>query len=82
MHRTDSHYLYVISGKMLYADRMPGHPASDWQTVEPGQCVYTPPKVEHWTKFPERTVLVSVSAKARDTQSHESDVVRVPWLEE
>jgi quercetin dioxygenase-like cupin family protein len=77
-HRTDSHYLYVLSGRMLYFER----PVGSKELPEPvevraGQMVFTPPLVEHATSFDEDTVLVSMSKNARTTEKHEADLVRV-----
>lgn len=41
-----------------------------------GSMVYTPALVWHRTRFPVDTVLVSMSVRPRDTESHESDLVR------
>ena len=68
-HRTDSHYLYVIDGKPHHVE------------VNAGQMVFTPPRVEHWTKFPRETVLISVSQLRREHGTHEADLVRVGWFE-
>lgn len=77
-HRTDWHYLYVVSGCMQYQCRPVG--AERWPdpvTIAPGECVYTPPMVEHRTSFPIETVLVSASMLGREHDAHEADVVRV-----
>lgn len=77
-HKTDSHWLYVISGEMIYQERPIG--AGDYPpglVVIAGQMVFTPPLVEHRTTFPCETVLLSLSRFARDAESHERDLVRV-----
>lgn len=77
-HREDGHWLYVISGAMLYYERRVGdvvYPSP--MIVRAGQCVFTPPMVEHKTVFPVDTVLLSMSLRARDKASHEADVIRV-----
>lgn len=78
-HREDGHWLHVLSGEMHYYERPVG--ATEWPAeplvVRPGQCVFTPPMLEHKTVFPVDTVLVSMSLRPRDTASHEADVVRV-----
>lgn len=77
-HREDSHYLYVVSGLMLYYERPVGSvERPEPITVKTGQMVYTPPLVEHATVFPVDTMLVSMSKRPRDTASHEADLVRV-----
>ena len=80
-HRTDSHYLYVLTGKMDYYWRPVGDDGKPFHLeVNAGQMVLTPPRVEHWTEFPRETVLVSVSMLHRTHEQHEADLVRVGWF--
>lgn len=77
-HKTDAHWLFVLSGKMHYFERPVG--ASEMPqcvVVSAGEMIYTPSMVEHATSFPVDTVLVSMSKRARTTEAHESDLVRV-----
>lgn len=81
-HRTDSHYLYVLTGKLDYYWRHVGDDGRPHHVeVNAGQMVFTGPRVEHWTKFPRETVLVSVSTHLRTHEAHEADLVRVAWYE-
>lgn len=80
-HREDSHFLYVVSGSMLYYERGVGEGAiPEPFVVSKRQMVFTPPMREHATAFLEPTTLLSISKRARDQESHESDVVRVEFL--
>lgn len=77
-HRTDTHWLYCVSGEMHYYERAIG--ASEYPhplIVTPGRMVFTPAMVEHKTVFPVDTVLLSLSRFARDAAAHEADLVRV-----
>jgi mannose-6-phosphate isomerase-like protein (cupin superfamily) len=81
-HLTDSHVLYVLEGEMWYWERdLDGEYPLEPVVVKRGESVFTGPMVAHQTYFPKFTRLISCSAKPRDTQSHEADVVRVeePW---
>ncbi len=80
-HKTDEHTLHVVSGRMLYTERAVGSTDLVWKTVPAGYSVHTLPLVEHWTEFPEDTVLVSVSRLHRTHEAHEADLVRIPWHE-
>lgn len=81
-HRSDHHWLYVVSGEMRYFERPVGETRAPVEyTVGPGQRIFTGPNMEHWTVYPEETVLVSVSKLHREHATHEADVVRVPWFE-
>lgn len=81
-HRTDQHYLYVLTGKMDYYWRPVGDDGKPYHVeVNAGQMVFTAPRVEHWTTFPRDTVLISVSRLKRDHLRHEADLMRVEWFE-
>lgn len=80
-HKTDWHYLYVLSGSMRYLHRPAGSRETPKSfTVGTGQLVYTPPLVEHATEFLEDTVLLNLAGGARDQASYESDLVRVELI--
>jgi oxalate decarboxylase/phosphoglucose isomerase-like protein (cupin superfamily) len=81
-HLTDSHVLYVVSGRMLYWEQpVDGSAPMALCEVPPGEQVFTGPMVSHWTEFPVDTVLVSVSRLHRTHEQHEADLVRVEWFE-
>lgn len=78
LHRTDGHWLYVVSGEMHYWERTVDEPRypRDPMVLKPGEMVYTGPLIWHRTYFPEETMLLSLSLRPRDSVSHEQDVVR------
>lgn len=77
-HRSDSHYMYVVSGKMRYIER-PAESSEEptWTYVSAGQLVYTAPMVEHAVEFVEDTVFLNITGKSRDQGDYEGDLVRV-----
>jgi quercetin dioxygenase-like cupin family protein len=78
-HKTDWHYLYVMSGSMEYYERnasIPADPNVKPLIVKAGQMVFTPPNAIHKTVFLEDTILLSFSKRNRDHVSHEEDVIR------
>lgn len=77
-HKTDWHYLYVMSGSMLYYERGLEENGADIgpYIVSAGEMVFTPPNKVHKTVFIEDTILLSFSKRNRDHVSHESDVIR------
>jgi len=80
-HKTDSHYMYVVSGSMKYYHRPAGDRSSPAVvTVRQGEMVYTPPLVEHAVEFPEDTVFINITGKTREQKSYEDDLVRVELL--
>lgn len=80
-HRTDSHYMYIVSGAMKYYHRpVNDKSAPTWLLVTAGQLVYSPPMVEHAVEFVEDTVFLNITGKPRDQASYEDDLVRVELL--
>lgn len=80
-HKTDWHYLYVLSGQVLYFDRPKGAERTRVPEVfRAGQMFFTPPNVEHAVVFLEDTRLVSLAKNARTHREHEADMVRVDFV--
>lgn len=77
-HKTDSHFMYVVSGRMKYFHRQAGDTQSPlWLTIEPGQMVYSPPMVEHAVEFLEDSIFLNITGKSRQQADYEDDLVRV-----
>ena len=70
-HKTDWHYLYVISGKMQYFERNLDNTYSKTFVVEEGEMVFTAPGLVHKTVFLEDTVLLSLG----NYVDHDADTV-------
>lgn len=79
LHKTDEHYLYVLSGVMDYWEgESEDNPKGEHvATLTGGECIYTPAGVPHATYFPEQTILLSLSKFKRTPEAHEADLVRV-----
>lgn len=81
-HRTDWHYMYVMSGSADYYYRMVGSQEKPQKIVlRKGDLVFTPPMEEHATVFLEDCELLVMSRNPRDQASYESDVVRVQLID-
>lgn len=80
-HRTDWHYIYVVSGRVLYFERDVGDDEIP-DPVELGrdEMFFTPPMKEHCVAFLEDTVLVTAAKNVRSHDSHEDDLVRVDFI--
>lgn len=78
-HKSDFHYLYVLSGKMEYYERDLEEINHKMVAVGPGEMVFTPPNKVHKTVFLEDTVLLSCAKNIRDHQHHEEDVIRLEF---
>jgi quercetin dioxygenase-like cupin family protein len=77
-HKSDSHYMYVVTGSMKYYSRSAGAKEQPrWVLVTAGQMVFTPPLVEHAVHFLEDSVFLNITSEPRDQSSYEDDLVRV-----
>ena len=75
-HKRGWHHLYVVSGRMVYAERYNGNTVV--RSVLPGERVFTGPGIPHRTEFPVDTVLVSMGPTSNN-DIHEDDLVRLEW---
>lgn len=81
-HKSDFHYSWLQSGKMLYAHRPVGSKEAPAQwVIGPGQLFYTPPMHEHVMEFLEDSVLFVVARNIRTSADYESDTIRIPPLQ-
>jgi|LauGreSBDMM110SN_4_FD.fasta_scaffold111286_2 quercetin dioxygenase-like cupin family protein len=81
-HKTDWHYMYVLTGRFEYYYRPAGSSAAPKMIVlSRGDMVFTPPLEDHATVFLEDTDLVVMSKNLRDQAAYESDVVRVELID-
>ena len=77
-HKTDYHYMYLITGAFDYYHRPTG---SDEEPeivhLKAGDVVYTPAMVDHAVKFVEDTTFLNLAGRHRDQSSYEEDLVRI-----
>jgi quercetin dioxygenase-like cupin family protein len=82
-HRTDWHYMYMISGAAYYYYRPTGSRQKPERLLfKQGDLVYTGPMEDHTTVFIEDSMLLAMSGNPRDQETYESDVVRVELVGE
>jgi dTDP-4-dehydrorhamnose 3,5-epimerase-like enzyme len=80
-HKTDWHYIYVVSGRLLYYEREVGSDRKpEPQEFGPDEMFFTPPMMEHCVAFLEDTVIVTGSRNPRFHEGHEADLVRVHFV--
>jgi len=80
-HKTDWHYMYLVSGLAKYYHRPTGSDeAPEWCLVRAGQMVYTPPMVDHAVEYVEDTTFINFAGNPRDHDSYESDLVRIELI--
>lgn len=80
-HRTDWHDAYVVSGRVAYFEReQTATSIPEPKFYGPGEMFHTGPGVEHAMLFTEDSVILTVAGNRRDHESHETDVVRCPFI--
>jgi quercetin dioxygenase-like cupin family protein len=81
-HKTDWHYLYVLSGYVMYLWRRVGSERPPARLIaHEGSMLFTPPGVEHAVLSLSDSRLISLARNARTHEAHEADVVRVNVLD-
>jgi quercetin dioxygenase-like cupin family protein len=81
LHKTDWHYAYVVSGKVLYFEREAGNlNIPQPRAFGPGEMFFTPPGVEHAMLFAEESVIFTLAKNVRSHEEHEADLVRVSFI--
>lgn len=80
-HKTDWHYMYVVSGTMTYFYRPVGSQVTPSSIlVQAGQLVYTPSLIEHAVEYHEDSVFINIAGGPRDQTAYENDLVRVELI--
>lgn len=80
-HKTDWHYMYMISGKAFYYFR-PTNSGSPLERIvfNTGDLLFTGPMEDHATVFLEDSMVLAMSGHPRDQATYESDIVRVELI--
>jgi dTDP-4-dehydrorhamnose 3,5-epimerase-like enzyme len=78
-HKKDSHYMYVISGKMRYTvkDMRRVKVRKRSVIVNAGEMVYTPPMTAHAVQFLEDSLFLALATRSRKQKAYEKDTVRL-----
>lgn len=74
-HKVGWHYLYIVSGGMIYEERDLDGSNKETAWLSAGQCVYTPPNRVHRTTFTEPTVMISITPN-KSQKAQEKDTVK------
>ena len=80
-HKRDSHYCYLLSGKMEYFERGIKGGKVNRKIVTAGQMVFTPPLIVHTMRFLEKTSFLTLATEWRKKEAYENDIVRVKLIE-
>ena len=77
-HKKDSHYSYMLSGRMEYTEYPVGKESQKETTIlEPGDMVYSAPMTVHIMRFLEDSVFLALATESRSQQAYEEDTIKV-----
>ncbi len=84
-HRKDSHYSYLLSGRMEYSEQPvdssgKAHGKTETVILEAGDMVYSAPMVLHAMRFLEDSVFLALATESRHRQAYEEDTIRVKLI--
>ena len=81
-HKQDSHYVYMISGKMRYSTKnlLKKNSRRSSVILKQGDLVYTPPRMAHAMEFLEDSVFLALTTKSRKKKIYEDDTVRIKLI--
>ena len=81
-HKEDSHYCYMLSGKMEYtAEPVEGeNPERKTVIVNAGDIIYTPSMTKHAMRFLEDSAFLALATKSRRDGKYEDDTVKVKLI--
>lgn len=75
-HKSSWHFLYILYGRVKYFERNLDGSDIIIREYGPGEMFFTPPSKVHKTEFLENTIMISLGREAKDTETHEKDIVR------
>ncbi len=84
-HKKDSHYSYMLSGKMEYSEQPVDHSGKftgkkETFILDAGDMVYSSPMTAHAMKFLEDSVFLALATESRSQAAYEEDTVRVKLI--
>ncbi len=81
-HKEDSHYCYMLRGRMEYFEKAVDAPDSEAEKIvlEEGDMIFSPAMRVHAMRFLEDTVWVVLATKSRKDGAYEQDTVRVKFI--
>lgn len=81
-HKKDTHYSYLLKGKMEYTYQDMSKENSRKKTiiVSAGEVVETPPMTKHAMKFLVPSVFIAFTTEPRDQEKYEKDTTRIKLI--
>ena len=80
-HKKDSHYSYLLSGRMEYTEYPLGKESQkETAILEPGDMVYSAQMTVHAMRFLEDSAFLALATESRRQTAYEEDTVRVKLI--
>lgn len=81
-HKKDSHYIYVLSGKIKYYEKNLRKKTAKLETavLKSGDMVLSPSGYAHFTEFLEDTVFMTFATEHRSQKEYEDDTIRLEFI--
>ena len=81
-HKTDSHVMYILSGKARYIEAPIDDPGriTNERIVGPGDSIVTAPLVAHAMEFLEDSAMIVCARNNRDYDTYMADIVKVKLI--
>ncbi len=80
-HKKDTHYCYLVSGKMEWSEKPVEGGEVESAVLEAGDMVFTPAMTIHAVRFLEDSMFLTFATEARNQDDYEADTVRVTLIE-
>ena len=80
-HKKDTHYCYLVSGKMEWFEKPLEGGEIESAVLESGDMIFTPALTIHAVRFLEDSVFFTFATEARNQADYEADTVRVALIE-
>ena len=79
-HKKDTHYSYMLKGKMEYTYQSVDSKTKNKIIVKTGDIVATPPNTIHAMRFLEDSIFLALTTETREREKYEKDTVRVKLI--
>ena len=80
-HKKDTHYCYLVSGKMEWSELPVEKGELESAVLEPGDMIFTPAMTIHAVRFLEDSVFLTFATEARNQPDYEADTVRIMLIQ-
>ena len=79
-HKKDTHYCYLVSGKMEWFEKPVEGGEMESAVLEPGDMIFTPIMTIHAVRFLEDSLFLTFATESRNQADYEADTVRITLI--